>query len=122
MREGDLVDSFIIVVSGIVQVYTEFEGNEFVIENLHSGSILNHRQIFMGAKMHVNLRSSNNARILTLSQQKIAKIMEEDEKFKNEMQLINNLLVSKGKQYPLDYILQIPPIMLDKRISQIHHK
>ena len=47
----------IFVVNGVLEVYTEFEGNEFVIEKLKPGSILNYRNIFTDDKMKVKVRS-----------------------------------------------------------------
>ena len=35
------------VEDGIVEVYTRFEGSQFVLEQLHKGSAINHRAIFM---------------------------------------------------------------------------
>ena len=51
------IDKIIFVVSGCLEVYTEFEGNEFVIEKLKPGSILNYTNIFMDEKMQVSVRS-----------------------------------------------------------------
>ena len=48
----------VFVVNGTLEVYTEFEGNEFVIDKLNPGSILNYRNIFTDDKMRVKVRSS----------------------------------------------------------------
>lgn len=42
--------------NGIVEVFTEFEGNEFVIERLTQGAIINSRCFFMEDLMAVNIR------------------------------------------------------------------
>ena len=57
IEEEDDIDKIIFVVSGCLEVYTEFEGNEFVIEKLKPGSILNYTNIFMDEKMQVSVRS-----------------------------------------------------------------
>ena len=41
-RAYDYADSMIIVCDGVIEIRTECEGNEFIIENLNDGSILNH--------------------------------------------------------------------------------
>jgi CRP-like cAMP-binding protein len=46
LREGDPIDQMIFVVNGCLEVYQEYEGNEFVIEKLKPGSILNYLNIF----------------------------------------------------------------------------
>ena len=57
LDEEDDIDKIIFVVSGCLEVYTEFEGNEFVIEKLKPGSILNYRNVFIDEKMQVSVRS-----------------------------------------------------------------
>lgn len=52
----------------MVELYTEFEGNEFILERLPSGSIINQRVLFMEDLMYVNIRASKaeGAHILEL--------------------------------------------------------
>ena len=52
------INSIIIVEHGILEVYTEFEGNEFVIEKLTAGSVLNYRSIHLEDLMYVNVRAA----------------------------------------------------------------
>jgi len=47
LKEGDNTDSIIIVEKGILEFYTTFESNPFIIEQCHSGFVLNHKVIFM---------------------------------------------------------------------------
>jgi CRP-like cAMP-binding protein len=55
--EEDPIDKIIFVVNGFLEIYTEFEGNEFIIETLTPGSILNYRTVFTEDKMQVQVRS-----------------------------------------------------------------
>lgn len=57
IAQGDIVDKVIFVVNGELEIFTEFEGNEFVFETLKPGSILNYRNIFTDDKMQVSVRS-----------------------------------------------------------------
>ena len=57
LKEYDPIDKIIFVVNGALEVYTEFEGNEFIIETLHCGTILNYRTIFTDDHMRVSVRS-----------------------------------------------------------------
>lgn len=68
LRQGDETNSFIIIEHGMVELYTEFEGNEFILERLPSGSIINQRVLFMEDLMYVNIRASKaeGAHILEL--------------------------------------------------------
>jgi len=59
----------------MLEVLTEFEGNEFVIDKLKAGSILNYRNVFTDDKMLVTVRSkpstptaaAEGAYVMTLS-------------------------------------------------------
>ena len=53
LREGDEVNEIMIVVHGSLEVFTEFEGNTFIIETLKPGSILNYKSIFTDDVMKV---------------------------------------------------------------------
>jgi len=57
--------------SGIIEVYTEFEGSEFVIERLFKGSIVNYRTFFMEEKGVVNLRFAMPSVLKALSKKKM---------------------------------------------------
>ena len=56
LRTGDVCNELLFVENGIVEVFTEFEGNEFVIERLTQGAIINSRCFFMEDLMAVNIR------------------------------------------------------------------
>ena len=43
-----------------------FEGNEFIIERLGQGSIINYRLFFVHDNMHVSIRSASYCHILKL--------------------------------------------------------
>lgn len=66
IREGQKVESIIFLLNGILEVYTKCEGNEFVIERLYSGSVLNYRVFITEDLMHVNVRCKENANTLEL--------------------------------------------------------
>ena len=47
LAEEQLANSLFFVEQGTLEIYTQFEGNEFIIEKLHAGSAVNHRAYFM---------------------------------------------------------------------------
>ena len=59
-EQQDDCNKIIIVISGTLEVFTEFEGNEFIIERLEAGSILNFRNLFTDDLMQVNIRTVSN--------------------------------------------------------------
>lgn len=60
LKEFSNANSLLFVEYGVVEVYTFFEGNEFIIDRLHSGSVINYRSFFMEDLMYVNLRCKEN--------------------------------------------------------------
>jgi len=56
IREGVQADSLMFIEEGVVEVYTEFEGNTFLLENLEQGSVINPRAFFVEDLMYVNIR------------------------------------------------------------------
>lgn len=55
------------IEDGAVELYTTFEGNEFVLERLFKGSCLNFRAFFMDDSMYVYVRCSKNSTLLELN-------------------------------------------------------
>ena len=45
--EGSEADGFMIVANGCVELYTTFEGNEFIIERVFVGGIINARSFLV---------------------------------------------------------------------------
>jgi len=98
-------------------VYTEFEGNEFVIDLLHPGSIINLRAFLMEDLMFVNIRCRKDAIVLEMDFALINELNFEDDVLNRAILQYTGLLINKNKRYPLDYMISIPPILLDRSIS-----
>jgi len=60
------IDSIYFIEEGEVQVTTEFESNEFILDTLGPGSAINHRAIFLKDQMYVNLQAMTEVKILFL--------------------------------------------------------
>jgi len=65
---------------GILEVYTKFEGHEFIIEKLHPGSIINLRMSLMEELMHVSIRSKEKCSIIEITKSHLEHIFQEEEK------------------------------------------
>jgi len=57
-RYGDEAKEFYIIEKGCIELSTEFEGNEFVLERLPTGSILNHRTVWNEDPMKVTVKAT----------------------------------------------------------------
>ena len=47
LAEENPVNALYFVEDGVLEAYTKFESNEFVIDKLYKGSAINHRAFFM---------------------------------------------------------------------------
>jgi CRP-like cAMP-binding protein len=110
LKVNDLSKNLIFVEYGVLEAYTEFESNEFVLESLHSGSCINFRSFLMEDTMSVNIRCKENCQVLELPKEIFLKIMVSDEKFKKKILIYQDQLLTKGSKYPLDFIVQTPDI------------
>jgi CRP-like cAMP-binding protein len=73
VEEGDLVlavgqkaDAIIFVERGVIEVVTHFEGEEFIIDLLKSGSSINSHSYISEETMVVNYRAARDCHILKL--------------------------------------------------------
>jgi CRP-like cAMP-binding protein len=81
LKNNDLAKSLIFIDYGVLEVYTEFEGNEFIIENLHPGSCINARAFLMEDTVSVNIRVKEHCKIMELSKETFLVIMRTHEEF-----------------------------------------
>lgn len=107
-KQNQNADNLSIVWEGIVEFYTDFEGAEFVIERLYSGSLYNFRTFFMEDLMYVNVRCATNVTVFEISKQKIESIMLKHEDFKRKMLSYQNQILKYDKTFPLDYLVCVP--------------
>ena len=47
LTEDSPADALFFIEDGVIDVFTKFEQNEFIIETLYKGSAINHRAFFM---------------------------------------------------------------------------
>ena len=67
LAEESAANALYFIEDGVLEAYTKFEQNEFVIEQLHKGSAINHRAFFMQDYMYINFRCVTDAKLLFLS-------------------------------------------------------
>jgi CRP-like cAMP-binding protein len=67
LKVSDQADSIIFVERGELEVFTSFEGNEFVLERLAKGAVINYRSFFLEDMMHVNIRCATSCNLLRLT-------------------------------------------------------
>ena len=55
----------------MIDVITEFENNEFLLDKLGPGSAINYRAVFLKDQMYVNFEAASEVKILYLPYQKL---------------------------------------------------
>ena len=54
-KANDYANCMIIICDGVCEVKTKCEGNEFIIEHLQKGSIINHNAFFLEDRIQVDI-------------------------------------------------------------------
>jgi CRP-like cAMP-binding protein len=103
-------DSIVIIQKGIVEVYTMFEGNEFVIERLTTGAIINSRNFFMEDLIYVNMRCQTQVTFQQFTRDKFQYICDEHDRFMEHTQKYTMKVMQRNRQFYLDYIVSKPTI------------
>ena len=67
-------NSVLFIEYGIIALFTTFEGNEFEIERLNRGSVINHNAFFMQDQMYVDIKALTEVKILELTITKMNEI------------------------------------------------
>jgi len=108
-RRGDDADELYFLQSGIIEVYTEFEGKEFVIERLFRGSIVNYRTFFMEEGGVCALRFATASVVKALRKATMAAICAKHPKVLGKTFGQYKLkIIKEQKGIPLDYVMVLP--------------
>lgn len=90
---------------GRLEVFTTFEGNEFIFEYLPAGSILNYRVLFTDDIMEFNVRFAQPTYLLQISLDSLEILEEDFPPFQKKVLGYQNNLLKGGQSYPLDYLV-----------------
>ena len=55
LKEGEIVNSFIIVENGLLELSTDFDGNRFSVIRMGQGSVINQQKFFLEDEMTLTL-------------------------------------------------------------------
>ena len=87
IKKFDPIKSIIFLAKGILEVYTEIDGNEFVLERLHPGSCLNYRNFFQEDFMEANVRCLENCQLYYLTQNIYDQVLEDSQRSKKNLDI-----------------------------------
>ena len=103
---------------GVLEVFIILEGNEFVIDRLYKGSILNYRTFFMEDLNYVFVRCATSVTVLYLTLPMLNNIIGSHSDMEKYFLSYQNNILKKNKNYPLDYILKLPSQTLKDQKAQ----
>ena len=121
-KAGADADELYFLQSGIIEVYTEFEKKEFVIERLFKGSIVNYRTFFMEEHGAVNLRFAVPSVLKVLSKEKMNQIVEKHPQLGRIFNTYKLKIIKESKAVPLDYVMALPKKINDQLIKDTRKK
>ena len=87
LKELDDTDALFIVEYGHLEIFTEFEGNEFIVDKLPPGSVLNHHVVFTEDNMVTNIRATCTTYINELHENDFEELQESEPLFKKRMMM-----------------------------------
>lgn len=66
-KPDEKADRLMILEEGEVEVWAKIQGDEFLLDRLYTGAVINIKSFLMEAKMHVTLRVKNFAELSVFS-------------------------------------------------------
>ena len=89
-KEEELSLTF--VEQGQIDVYTKFEGSDFIIDKLHKGSAINPKVCFTQDPLLLNFRCVTDVKLLILPHKKMTELVEkyENKPFGRELLILQN--------------------------------
>lgn len=106
----------------MIEVYTEFENKEFVIERLFKGSIVNYRTFFMEERGSVSLRFAAPSVLKVLSKQQMNYIVEKHPSLGQIFSKYKLRIIKDSQAIPLDYVMALPKKITDQLIKETRKK
>ena len=108
------MDMFI-VQNGTVEILTEIDGQELVIERLHRGSVINHRSFLFNDVIDSSARCETPASILYMNQRRLQEIRNKSQALDQECSLIEHEMLERD-----DNAIAIDYIIVDEKSERRH--
>lgn len=104
----DEASSMLFIQNGILEVYAEIEKQEFIIERLYKGSIINHRTFFQQEQATLYIRVTDDAVVYALPIQKMNSICSKHKMLEEKFLKFQTKINIDSKIFHIDYILNLP--------------
>jgi len=91
------------VETGVIEVYTEFDGHEFIIDRLPQGSFINYESFFLDDLMSVYMRSMTNTHLKVIHKKYFDIYAARYPAFKMSMMLYEKNILFRNKSNSINY-------------------
>lgn len=96
---------------------TYIDGNEFIIDKLYKGAILNFRVVFTEDVMMTNVRACCFTTVAVLTEDKLQEVADMYPQFNKKVGFFKNSLFRENKIVPLDYIFPTNSKLMMKKLK-----
>jgi CRP-like cAMP-binding protein len=97
VQQNEFLEKIIFVERGQIEIYAEFEGNEFVIERLGPGAVINQKAFFVNDKIQVNMRTGMNTDMYELDKKTLDEIRIKHPEFDKKLSSVENNFLKEDK-------------------------
>lgn len=97
-----------LVLNGMIELYTHFEENIFILERLRRGSVLNYRTFLQEFSAQVCSRCTTKTILLELTYEQMVALCKHHETMEKKFLRFEKEILKEKKSYPLDYIMNLP--------------
>lgn len=108
MRPGEIVNFMFYIQSGVVEIFDFFDGNEFVMERLYQGSIVNFSQFFMQDFNQVYVRCHTYCVLGVIDEHCYSQLLEQNPEFQKSSNIYQNRILTLGNRRLIDCIHYFP--------------
>lgn len=109
---GDDASSLFFIQDGLIEIYTQTEsGEDFVLEKLFPGSVINYRTFFLESNAMVYIRMGRTSIMKELPYHLLNELLPKHPELKKQFSLYRNktlLRLQANSSIPLDYIMVMP--------------
>ena len=75
-----------VIKRGCVEVYTYFDGNEFIIERLYTGAVINYRNLFIDDKVYLQYRAAELTILSYIDNKQFKDLIDNDKDLEDQIQ------------------------------------
>ncbi len=100
-------DKMFLVIQGTVDIFHTAEGEEFVIDYLKRGAIINHRSFLLDDQIDTNARCATTVTVFYIEYEALNEIRKRSTELDSAIQTIENEITGTDNSIAIDYIMNL---------------